>query len=221
MRYGIAEPWKVTAARIGRTKPNRAPYSSPAAVPGHRRKKNDGRAPDTRSALMSQRRQRETLLRRVSTHLDSDITSTKGSKPRHENQNPQPLVLASSDDEAEVWTAQLGVDGGDSSDEEQDMGSGPPQRTYSPELQIVDSNVGMPQTQVTSRVQPVSHGTQYHTGRPSIPNNHVAPPAPKRKWPSCYCRVSLTRNLLYIYRTVDSAPVSQAYDALNASACSG
>jgi hypothetical protein len=40
IRYGQAEPWKVTAAHIGRTKPSRAPQPDEK-----KRKKNDGRPP--------------------------------------------------------------------------------------------------------------------------------------------------------------------------------
>ena len=42
IRYGAAEPWKATAAAIGRTKPTQAP--KPA---DKQRQKNDGRPPDT------------------------------------------------------------------------------------------------------------------------------------------------------------------------------
>ena len=47
IRYGAAEPWKATAAAIGRTKPTRAP--NPEAK---KRKKNDGRPPDTIKELL-------------------------------------------------------------------------------------------------------------------------------------------------------------------------
>ncbi|KIJ90223.1 hypothetical protein K443DRAFT_126556, partial [Laccaria amethystina LaAM-08-1] len=47
IRYGAAEPWKAKAAAIGRTKPTRAP--NPEAK---KRKKNDGRPPDTIKELL-------------------------------------------------------------------------------------------------------------------------------------------------------------------------
>lgn len=47
IRYGTAEPWKVIAQRIGRTKPSRAPQAQ-----DKRRKKNDGRPPDTAKELL-------------------------------------------------------------------------------------------------------------------------------------------------------------------------
>ncbi|KAK0184170.1 hypothetical protein F5146DRAFT_1125905 [Armillaria mellea] len=46
IRYGRAEPWKVYAETIGRTKPSRAPQPIVS-----RRKKIDGRPPDTRQEL--------------------------------------------------------------------------------------------------------------------------------------------------------------------------
>ncbi|SJL14811.1 uncharacterized protein ARMOST_18282 [Armillaria ostoyae] len=45
-RYGHAEPWKLYAETIGRTKPSRAPQLIVSC-----RKKNDGRPPDTRQQL--------------------------------------------------------------------------------------------------------------------------------------------------------------------------
>ncbi|KAJ7024054.1 hypothetical protein C8F04DRAFT_890996, partial [Mycena alexandri] len=47
IRHGQAEPWKVIAQRIGRTKPGRAPDAA-----NSRRKKNDGRPPDTSAELL-------------------------------------------------------------------------------------------------------------------------------------------------------------------------
>ncbi|KAJ6481243.1 hypothetical protein C8R47DRAFT_1322273 [Mycena vitilis] len=47
IRYGQAEPWKVISQQIGRTKPSRAPDSA-----GSKRKKNDGRPPDTSAELL-------------------------------------------------------------------------------------------------------------------------------------------------------------------------
>ena len=48
IRYGIAEPWKVKAAEIGRTKPTCAPKPDEK-----KRKKNDGRPPDTVNELLT------------------------------------------------------------------------------------------------------------------------------------------------------------------------
>ena len=48
IRYGIAEPWKVKAAEIGRTKPTCAPKPDEK-----KRKKNDGRLPDTVNELLT------------------------------------------------------------------------------------------------------------------------------------------------------------------------
>ena len=48
IRYGEAEPWKVVAAKIGRTKPTRAVKRGE----GKRQKKNDGRPPDTIKELL-------------------------------------------------------------------------------------------------------------------------------------------------------------------------
>lgn len=47
IRYGRAEPWKVIAQQIGRTKPSRAPDAA-----GSKRQKNDGRPPDTSAELL-------------------------------------------------------------------------------------------------------------------------------------------------------------------------
>lgn len=46
-RYGQAERWKLTAERIGCTKPSRAPEAA-----AKRRQKNDGRPPDTSKELL-------------------------------------------------------------------------------------------------------------------------------------------------------------------------
>jgi len=46
IRYGEPERWKKTAEKIGRTKPSRAPDSA-----ARKRKKNDGRPPDTKKEL--------------------------------------------------------------------------------------------------------------------------------------------------------------------------
>ena len=51
MSYGKAEHWKAVAAEIGRTKPSRAP-----AAQARRRKKNDGRPPDTSAELLKSKR---------------------------------------------------------------------------------------------------------------------------------------------------------------------
>lgn len=45
--YKPTEPWKATAAHIGRTKPSRAPDAAT-----QKRKKNDGRPPDTKKELL-------------------------------------------------------------------------------------------------------------------------------------------------------------------------
>jgi hypothetical protein len=47
VRYGQAEPWKVVASKIGRTKPSRSEVYS-----DKKRKKNDGRPPDTNAELL-------------------------------------------------------------------------------------------------------------------------------------------------------------------------
>jgi hypothetical protein len=47
IKYGEREPWKKTKQRIGRTKPSRAPDTAAA-----KRKKNDGRPPDTIKDLL-------------------------------------------------------------------------------------------------------------------------------------------------------------------------
>lgn len=47
IRYGRAEPWKVIAQQIGQTKPSRAPKPEES-----KRKKNDGRPPDTAKELL-------------------------------------------------------------------------------------------------------------------------------------------------------------------------
>lgn len=47
IRYGQAEPWKVIAHYIGRTKPSRAPQPQ-----DEKRRKNDGRPPDTAKELL-------------------------------------------------------------------------------------------------------------------------------------------------------------------------
>ena len=49
IRYGAPEYWKVKAATLGRTKPSRAPNPEEK-----RRKKNDGRPPDTVKELLGQ-----------------------------------------------------------------------------------------------------------------------------------------------------------------------
>jgi hypothetical protein len=48
IRYGKAEPGKAIAQQIGRTKPSRAPEPEES-----RRKKNDGRPPDTSKELLA------------------------------------------------------------------------------------------------------------------------------------------------------------------------
>lgn len=55
IRYGEAEPWKKIAAKIGRTHPVRAPGARES-----RRKKNDGRAPDTNKELTAIKVQKST-----------------------------------------------------------------------------------------------------------------------------------------------------------------
>jgi len=55
IRYGQAEPWKVVAAQIGRTKPTRA-----NRLQDKKRKKNDGRPPDTIKELVQVKVKRET-----------------------------------------------------------------------------------------------------------------------------------------------------------------
>jgi hypothetical protein len=47
IRYGQPEPWKVIAQQLGRTKPSRAPQPE-----AKKRKKNDGRPPDTSRELL-------------------------------------------------------------------------------------------------------------------------------------------------------------------------
>jgi len=47
IRYGAPEPWKAKAVAIGRTKPSRAPK-----LDDKKRKKNDGRPPDTIKDLL-------------------------------------------------------------------------------------------------------------------------------------------------------------------------
>ena len=72
VRYGKPEPWKGVAAKIGRTKPSRARSSLSLH---QRRKRNDGRPPDTRQALTSARKRRETVLKKIAQRLR---TSSKG-----------------------------------------------------------------------------------------------------------------------------------------------
>jgi hypothetical protein len=48
IRYGQPERWKLVAEQIGRTKPNRAPDAA-----DRKRKKNDGRPPDTSKELLN------------------------------------------------------------------------------------------------------------------------------------------------------------------------
>jgi hypothetical protein len=51
IRYGQPEPWKAIAQQIGRTKPSRTPQST-----AQKRKKNDGRPPDTSRELLGHKR---------------------------------------------------------------------------------------------------------------------------------------------------------------------
>ena len=53
-RYGEAEPWKVQANKIGRTKPTRA-----GKPEDQKRKKNDGRPPDTIKDLLLKQKARK------------------------------------------------------------------------------------------------------------------------------------------------------------------
>ncbi|KAF9032059.1 hypothetical protein BJ165DRAFT_1358081 [Panaeolus papilionaceus] len=63
IRYGDAEPWKVIAAHIGRTKKSRAP--DPAE--GKKRKRNDGRPPDTAKELLQVKKPRINSTKRSNT----------------------------------------------------------------------------------------------------------------------------------------------------------
>ena len=97
VRYGKAEPWKLTAARIGRMKPSRAPYSSPATTvqtTQRRRKKNDRRPPDTCSALTSKRKKKESFFNSINNHLEL-MKSTEISARQAGTAAIQPLGLTS------------------------------------------------------------------------------------------------------------------------------
>lgn len=92
MRYGVAEPWKRTAARIGRTKPSRVPHSSPHNTAKTRTKKNDGRPPDTRSALTSKHKRKQNILDRIANHLSESTKSTETRPQRTATTNLHPPI---------------------------------------------------------------------------------------------------------------------------------
>lgn len=60
IRYGAPEYWKVKAATIGRTKPSRAPQPDEK-----RRKKNDGRPPDTVKELFGHPNMKKNTVKKV------------------------------------------------------------------------------------------------------------------------------------------------------------
>jgi len=70
IRYGQPEPWKVVAAQIGRTKPTRATQSQEK-----RRKKNDGRPPDTIKDLVKP--QTETKKKKIQQQLKFEAIAPK------------------------------------------------------------------------------------------------------------------------------------------------
>lgn len=78
IRYRRPEAWKVTAAEIGRTKPTRA------AKPGEKkRKKNDGRPPDTIKELFKpEKARRKILLKRLSLRFLTDLRTQLSRNPQ-------------------------------------------------------------------------------------------------------------------------------------------
>jgi hypothetical protein len=72
IRYGAAEPWKAKAAAIGRTKPTRAP--NPEAK---KRKKNDGRPPDTIKELLLRPPKKKPSKVIATKKAGSKVTATK------------------------------------------------------------------------------------------------------------------------------------------------
>jgi len=77
IRYGAGERWKKIALEIGRTKPSRAPDSA-----AKKRKKNDGRPPDTSKELVESSK-RKTKKKGVA--FKSDLMLGDASYPWNEN----------------------------------------------------------------------------------------------------------------------------------------
>jgi len=75
IRYGEPERWKKTAEKIGRTKPSRAPDSTT-----RKRKKNDGRPPDTKKELFKSSLSSSKSKKKVEF---SDVESGKTSRVGH------------------------------------------------------------------------------------------------------------------------------------------
>lgn len=78
IRYGQSERWKFVADQIGRTKPSRAPD-----VADRRRKKNDGRPPDTAKELLDPKKIKkqdehvESILNILNNETDQRISPSK------------------------------------------------------------------------------------------------------------------------------------------------
>lgn len=94
IRYGEAEPWKAIAQHIGRTKPSRMP--APELT---KRKKNDGRPPDTAKELLKKPPKKSTLsspMKRVTSQpnrspsLPAKLGTTKSNPSKA---SPKDLVL--------------------------------------------------------------------------------------------------------------------------------
>jgi len=84
IRYEIAEPWKVKAAEIGRTKPSRAPKPDEK-----KRKKNDGRPPDTVNELLTDPTKNPVVPKpRKPTIIDLLAASAKSAPPPPSNTSP-------------------------------------------------------------------------------------------------------------------------------------
>ncbi|KAF9030656.1 hypothetical protein BJ165DRAFT_1358700 [Panaeolus papilionaceus] len=79
IRYGDAEPWKVIASHLGRTKKTRG---EPAD--SKKRKRNDGRPPDTAKELLPKRPRNDGTKRR-------DASKSKEAKP---TKHPVPILLS-------------------------------------------------------------------------------------------------------------------------------
>jgi len=89
IRYGIAEPWKVKAAEIGRTKPSCAPKPDEK-----KRKKNDGRPPDTVNELLTLPTENSAVLKPPKPTIRDLLMAPVKSAPPPPSETLQALLIA-------------------------------------------------------------------------------------------------------------------------------
>jgi hypothetical protein len=89
IRYGIAEPWKVKAAEIERTKPSRAPKPDEK-----KRKKNDGRPPDTVNELLTAPTKKSAVIKPPKPTIKDLLAAAAKSPPPPPSKTSQALITA-------------------------------------------------------------------------------------------------------------------------------